>query len=112
MPYVTKDQVAGMRKQLRAEFPEFKMSVRKEHSMSVNVTLLSGPVDFGTAYQQVNHFYIHEHWEGKARKVLARIKSVIDNGNGVEVYDGDYGAVPNWYVRISIGDWDRPYRLT
>lgn len=111
MPYIAKEQVAGMRKQLRKEFPEFKMSIRKVDGHAVYVTLKSGPVDFGVNYEQVNHFYIDEHWKGEARKVLSRINEIISNGNGIEVYDGDYGAVPDWYVRIQIGDWDMPYQV-
>ena len=112
MPYIETSKVADMRKQIRSEFPDFKISVRKENGMSVNVDIKSGPVDFGVEYQQVNHFYIQDHWQGEAGKVLARIKEIISQGNGIQVYDGDYGAVPDWYVRISIGSWDAPYILT
>ena len=111
MPYIETSKVAGMRKQIRKEFPEFKISVRKDGSC-VYATLKSGPVDFGVEYQQVNHFYIHEHWQGEAGRVLGRINEILSQGNGIEVYDGDYGAVPNWYVRINVGSWDAPYVLT
>ncbi len=112
MPYVAKEQVAEMRKQIRKEFPEFKISVRKVDGHAVYVTLKSGPVDFGVTDYAVNHFYIDEQWEGEPHKVLSRINEIVSKGNGIEVYDGDYGAVPDWYVRIHIGDWDKHYVLT
>ena len=41
-----KIEIAEIRKQLKAKFPKFKFSVRKNHYFGVRVNLLSGPVDF------------------------------------------------------------------
>ena len=113
MPYLPVDSVKKMRNELKKRFPEYKMSVRSENYTSVHVTFRSGPIqlmnDPSKKYEPVNHFYINEHYSGESEKVLEGVYNIVNGGNGIEVMDGDYGAVPNWYVRISIGDWERPY---
>lgn len=112
MPYISPETVKEMRIKLKKKLPQFKLSVRTENYSSVCVTLVSGPVDFGTKYTQVNNFYINEHWTGDRRTVLNAIQNIIGKGCGVEVEDGDYGSVPDWYTRIHIGRWDKDYVVT
>lgn len=35
----------------------------------------------------------------------------MNQGNGELVYDGDYGSVPNFYTTITIGEWDKPFKI-
>ena len=40
------------------------------------------------------------------------VQIVIQEGPvDFDLGDSDYGSVPNFYVRLSIGEWDRPYQI-
>ena len=111
MPYITSERVAEIRKEVKATFPKFKFSVTKEHHSSVHINIMAGPMDFGTKHEGVNHFYISEHYADRheIRDILLKIYSIANKGNGTLVEDGDYGMVPNFYVNIAIGQWNKPY---
>ena len=112
MPYISADEVKEIRKEIKKTFPEFKFSITKKHSSSVCITLLKGPVDFGTEQADVNHFYVDEYWDGRPQEILSKIVDIAKRKQKETVYDMDYGSVPNYYVNISIGKWNRPYKLT
>ena len=120
MPYISPERVKAIRNRIKKEFPEYKFSIRGEHYSSVNVTILSGPIDLivgdhGVRYghEQVNHFYIKDHYSKfpAVRDVLQKIYEIMNEGNYTEVMDGDYGAVPSFYCHISVGAYDRPYEV-
>ena len=59
MAYINAKDVQAIRKELKENFKDFKFSITKSHSSSVNVTILSGPVDFSdisdeNGYAQIN----------------------------------------------------------
>ena len=124
MPYIQSEKVAAMRNEIRKQFPSkngYKISVRREHGSMVYVTIQAAPIDLGSAikekyshgegYAQINVYYIDSHFEKhpEAKKFLSKIYSIINQGNGTEVIDGDYGNVPNFYTRINVGEWDKPF---
>ena len=114
MPYISKEQVAEIRKDLKKTFPKFKFSITKRNGHKLNIVILSGDIDFELndhGYQSVNHYYINDHYEGEARHMLSAIVDYATKDQRTLVIDGDYGAVPNFYISISIGRWDRPYQL-
>ena len=117
MPYISTESVKEKRKLIRKEFPDYKISVRRNHGSCIDVSILEGPVDLlagsDDTYEQVNHYYIDEHYEEypEVRDVLKRIYEIIDKSNGTECYDGDYGRIPHFYTHISIGNWDKPYKV-
>jgi len=43
--------------------------------------------------------------------VLDRVMAIAAGDQRESFYDSDYGSVPNFYVRLSIGEWDRPYQI-
>lgn len=109
MPYISTEQVAKMRAELKKELPAFKMSVKREHYSMVDVSLLSGPVDFGASHQQVNEFHIASHYQGEPQRILLKIAEILQKDCSITHEDADYGSVPNYYISISIGRWDKPY---
>jgi len=117
MPYITKEQVKTRRTLLRKLLPDFKLSVRNVDYSTIDVTVLSGPIDMAPdttdKYVQVNRFYIDEHYEDlpEVKKVLNTILEVANKGNYIESEDGDYGSIPSFYTRINIGKWDKPYQV-
>ena len=113
MSYITSESVAQKRKQIKAAFPNFKFSVTRSHYSGISVDILSGPIDMGVDYQQVNPYYIKEHYANKPEvmNLLLGVQQIAALGKEVEVVDADYGSVPNFYVNISIGNWDKPYQI-
>jgi len=123
MPYLSKEETSKRRKAIRKEFPDYKISVRTMDYSGIQVTVKSGPIDLlmgasendsERGYEQVNHFWYDSHYEDYPEKVkfLDKIMGIVNEGNGTAFVDGDYGSIPEFYVRISIGDWDSPYKIT
>lgn len=111
MPYLSKEKKTEIRNELKLTFPEFKFSIRHRDAMEISISIMEGPIDFGEDYISVNHYYIDRHFEGEAEKFLSTVKEIACSGVTEEVYDGDYGSIPSYYVSISIGKWDRPYKV-
>ena len=116
MPYISTEDVRAKRNVLKKEFPEFKFSVRRSGGSSIHVDILEAPFNMlteGSNYEQVNQFYIAEHYKHfpKISRVLLRIYEILKEGNYIENEDGDYGSIPHFYVNISIGNWEKPFQV-
>jgi hypothetical protein len=111
MPYISTEAVKQIRNTLKEQMPDFKLSVRKRHGHAVDVAIMKGPVDFGSTYAQVNHFYIPEQWGDRpdACDCLMMIHEIVSDSQRTVTVCHDYGAIPNYYVSISVGKWDQPY---
>lgn len=62
-------------------------------------------------YIQVNKYWFHEHFTGKAKNFLTEVIAAMNVGN----HDRsdpmtDYFDV-GWYININIGKWNKPYSL-
>jgi hypothetical protein len=111
MPYISTERVKAIREQLKKEFPGWKFSVIRRHHMEVSVSIMSAPLDFGKEYQQVNQYYITEHYQGAIRDNLLKINEIMEASNGTLTIDADYGSIPNYYTSLTIGQWDKPFTL-
>jgi hypothetical protein len=110
MPYISNEQVKAIREQLKKALPAYKFSVTKEHYTGVRIAILSGPVKLSDRdHEQVNQFYIKEHYTGTVKKVLQTVCDIATKDQHEQQYDIDYGSIPNYYVNIAIGQWDKPY---
>jgi hypothetical protein len=118
MPYISPEEVKAIRENLKKEFGKsIKFSVRRSHSSTIDIVLVAGNVDFKTTYEQVNQFYVEEHWKHlpQASEVLSKIVKIV---NGVKRYEdrnagditADYGD-SNYFLHLSVGDWNRPYQV-
>ncbi len=93
MPYITSEKVKAIRDEIKKTFPAYKFSVTREHSSTVNVSVLSGP------YEEV------------PEKVMKQLKEIV-NRDCKDIYeDADYGWIPNFYTRVAVGRWDHPYKM-
>ena len=128
-----KEIAKRVRTQLKKEFPWCTFSVQKD-THSIRIVLLRAPFEAfvpelsntaatseqikGLAnmrergYLQVNHYYIEDSvfYTEECKKVLLRVKELTDTYN----YDNsdsqsDYFDV-NFYLHLSIGEWDKPFR--
>jgi hypothetical protein len=115
MPYISTEQVSKIRKAIKSTFPNFKFSIVKEHHSTINITILEAPLDFKVnerGYAQVNTFHLKESFSSEQLEVLTKLYDMCKTPdfNNQIVYDGDYGAIPSYYIRISIGSWDKPFK--
>ncbi|QMV49750.1 MAG: DnaJ [Cryophage ML09] len=110
MPYITANEVKEMRKQIKELYPNIKVSVTKNpHSSTVNCYLLESDIDFGLTYQQVNHYYIGEHYTGAARSMLEAISTILHQGHFDKSDSMTDYFYCSWYIHIQIGKYDHPY---
>jgi len=120
MPYITTDEVKEKRNIIRKMFPKYKFSISRKNHSSININILSGPIELledatqweqENGYQSINHFYIETNHKDFPAKVdlLSKIVDVASTDQRELVYDGDYGSVPTFYVNVSIGGFDKPY---
>ena len=114
MPYLSTEDVKAKRKELRAAFPDFKLSVTKNNNSSgVCVTFLEGPIPMLSGsrdYEQVNHLWIDSHYEDKlVAEVLKKAAEIASRGKRIVNHDSDYGSIPNFYTELAIGRYDYPY---
>lgn len=118
MPYLDKEYTKGVRQELRARYPEFKFSVRTRDHMSLSVKILSGPLDLipnsSNGNENVNQYHVDKHYEDSPikRDFLNEVLSIMTKEHdGCVSTDGDYGNIPNFYIDLQIGQWDKPYEV-
>lgn len=112
MPYIEKERVAEIRAALKKEMPDLKLSVVRRDYMEVAICVVAayhpGWAKYAGKYEQVNHYYIADHYEGKVKRDLLKIAEIARKDQRIVSRDTDYGDWPNYYVHINIGKWDRP----
>ena len=112
MPFIEVDKVAQIRNELKKQLPEFKFSVTRKHFSCLDIAIISGPVKLiDEEYKQINQYYIDEHYTGQTKEVLSKVNEIASKDERTMFIDSDYGAVPNFYIHISIGKWDKPYKV-
>lgn len=139
MAYITADEVKAIRNELKAQFPKFKFGVRKgSGSLSVDVTVKSGPIDFienynqttderhvdtrlAEGYLQVNQYWFQEHFTGEAKNAIDQFLRIIkiapSTAPGGRRWFDDSDAMTDYfhtayYIHLQVGDWNQPYALT
>jgi len=117
MPFIPTEKVKEIRKEIKKQFPEFKFSIRREHYSTVNIIFKSGPVQLllnpDSNYEMVNHFYVSDHYADhpEARDIIQKVIDIARNEQHEVVYDGDYGSIPNYYINVSVGEWNKKYQV-
>ena len=125
MAFINAKDVAAIRKELKAEFPNLKFGVKKNHHSSVSVTVKSGTIDFGditcNGHGQVNQY--HLHMTGQHQSLFERMVEIVKTapirGEGYWARKGWYDNSDSmtdyfdtaYYFDISVGDWSTPYAL-
>jgi hypothetical protein len=113
MAYYNQEMKRAAAPQIRALLNKYGMkgSLSVHNHSTVVLTLSAGPIDFDGEYQQVNVYWIADHYTGVAREFLLEAHRIlmVGNHNNSDVQT-DYFDV-GWYVDIHVGRWDRPYVL-
>jgi len=122
MAYISANEVAAIRKELKAQFPEFKFGVRKgAGSLSVDVTVKSGPTDFSDIFHNTGHGQINHHWlcnYGKHQAFFEQIMRIVKIApatvpGGRRWFD-ESDAMTDYfhtafYIHLSVGSWNKDY---
>lgn len=140
MAYISAEDVKAIRTELKAAFPKWKFGVRKgSGSLSVDVTVLQGDVDFIEDYCskdidaqqaeytrksraiQINQYWINDHWAHapRAKDALNKINEIMHNAPGRaggKVFFDESDPMTDYfhtafYTHLSVGEWNKPYAL-
>lgn len=112
MAYVSQAMKAKLAPTIKSVLKKYKVkgSISVRNHTSLVVTVKEGAIDFGTDRDQVNTYWIHDHYEGKAKKFLTELKAAME---GPDFFCEDDAMTDYFhrshYIDINIGKWDKPY---
>jgi len=114
MAYITKEETAVIREEIKKAFPEFKFSVSMDNHSGVCVSVLSGPIKLEPKHREVNVYWIDDHYKDDkiARDFFNKILEIMSK-NWYDKSDmmTDYHNTA-FYRYIYIGRWNKDYILT
>ena len=123
MAYVSQELKAKLAPKIKAICKKHgvkaSLAVRNHSTLVLNIK--SGKIDFYSDFGneesarkfgiQVNTYWYHEHFSGKAKTFLSEVIPVMNSGNHDNSdIQTDYFDV-GWYVDVNIGKWNQPYTL-
>lgn len=119
MAYLSKEETKIIREKIKNQFgKDFKFSITNSHFTSINVNLMSSPIDFPKENIQINHYRIEESLKEtpnmaevfkKIFEIITSTKDYYDRNAGDPF--ADYGD-QTFFINLSIGKWDKPYICT
>ena len=111
MAYMSQEHKAKLAPTIKAICKKYgiKATLSVRNHSSLVLTVKQGPIDFGGDRIQVNPYWYHEHFSGKAKSFLAEVLKAMNVGNHDNSdIQTDYFDV-GWYVDVNIGRWNKPY---
>lgn len=113
MAYMSQEKKKELAPGIKAVLKKYGMkgTIGVRHYSSLVVNIKSGPIAFDER-EQVNQYYIKEHYEGTARDFMLELYAamMVGNHNNSDIMT-DYFDV-GWYTDINVGKWDKPYIQT
>jgi len=115
MAYMNQDKKKVIAKALKPVLAKYKvkgtLSVRNHSSISLN--LKSGKIDFGGTNIDVNPYWFHEHFTGKAKAFLTEAFKALKAAGYYDRSDAqtDYFDTA-YYYGINVGRYNKPYEVT
>ena len=134
MAYISTQEVAAIRKELKAQLPQYKFSVTKHHHSSVTVAFMKGPAFAEYTYfdryageqkesvleghEQLNHYHAERFYGEENAAVIKKVEEIVKTApakveGGREWFDesdsqSDYFHTA-FYMSIHVGKWDKHY---
>ena len=139
MAYISTEEVKAVRVALKERFKnKLKFSVRREHYSSLNVSIVSGEINFFDGslnrkdkyhpdavghvfdgHEQINEYY--PEYYGKHEMLIAEIINIMKTApanvkGGRAWYDNSDAMIDYfdtaYYTHLNIGKWNKPYEFT
>ena len=124
MPYINKEQKAEKTVRLKALAKEYgiKATVARDNHDTIALNISGGKIDFfgsyadvdtnySSSYIQVNEYFIERDFTGIAQEFLLKAHAIMNEDN----YNNSDAMIDyferGWYIRINIGQWNKPYKL-
>jgi ABC-type phosphate/phosphonate transport system substrate-binding protein len=134
MAYMSQERKAQIAPVIKAICKKYgiKASLAVRHHSALVLNIKQGDIDFIGNYNatiaerdptgnrhinaatrdiQVNTYWYHEHFTGRAKKFLEEVIAAMNAGNHDRSdIQTDYFDV-GWYIDVNIGQWNKPYAL-
>ena len=119
MAYISPEKTKEIRNELKKQFPRkegWKFSVRNDNHTKIYINILEAPVRFNEKdYIQINYYYTENYENSETLKKIVNIANGCFLPEKEQNFDEsvpmtDYFRV-GWYIGISQGDWDKPFKL-
>ena len=113
MAYVSQELKAKLAPTIKAICKKYNikasLAVRNHSTLVLNVK--QGDIDFGGDSIQVNPYWYHEHFTGRAKDFLSEVIPAMNAGNWDKSdAQTDYFHCSH-YIDVNIGRWNKPYAL-
>ena len=116
MAYINTETKTKIHAALKPIFKKYGIKAtlaRNSYHSTLVVNVVSGDINFGSAYQQVNVYHVASHYEGKAKQFLNEVLDTIKLVG--EWYDESNSQIDYFntafYIDINIGKYNKPYIL-
>ena len=112
MAYVSQEMKAKLAPAIKSVLKKYNMkgSISVRNHSTLAVTVKQGSIDFGKDHVQVNPYWIHEHYQGRAQSFLTEL---LDAMKGPDFFDHSDAQIDYFdrshYQDINIGKWNQPY---
>ena len=133
MAFMSQDRKAQIAPAVKRILKKYKVkgTLAVRHRSTLVLNIKSGAIDFIKNYNEtvgerpggfrmgspattsidVNPYWYHDHFTGKAKSFLTEIMVAMNNGNHDRSdSQTDYFDV-GWYVDVNVGRWNKPYVL-
>ena len=114
MAYVSNEKKLQIQAALKPIFQKYGIKAtvgRNSYKSTLVVNVSAGDIDFGTDYQQVNVYWVDDHYTGKAKDFLNEVLDAIKKSG--EWYDESNAQIDYFntafYIDINIGRLDKKY---
>ena len=114
MAYVSNEKKSQIQAALKPIFQKYGIKAtvgRNSYKSTLVVNVSAGDIDFGTDNQQVNVYWVDDHYTGKAKDFLNEVLDAIKKSG--EWYDESNSQIDYFntafYIDINIGRWDKKY---
>jgi len=102
--------------EIKRTYPQCRFSIRTSYN-TIRIAIISAPIelrlDSSRTNEPVNHYYIKSNYADmpQAQELLQGIADIALRNNREVSHDGDYGSIPNYYVTMTVGEWDKPFTV-
>ncbi len=114
MAYMNQEKKAKIAARIKPILKKYGMkgSLAVRNHSTIVLNLKSGKIDFGGDNIDVNPYWFHEHFEGKARKFLTEAFAALKSADWYDETNAqiDYFNTA-YYVDVNVGKWNKPYQL-